>query len=267
MRLYTSKDNHRERTAAWAERIRNMDSIEWPKSFNQDANIKGKYNRFTEFTKEWLHGLLSGDPAKKDITGGSLVNERVFHHSLAPNWWKLAIKKGGGWNIVNGLPNRISKYDRDEFCDHLLPAYRAIKESFDNRPWYQWFTNHSQYTAERDALKAIKGIAMAMAFHNIDTFDQYYEEYCETVPLEVEKVEAAPQEIANAENQEVKAEVKEEAKEEAKEEIKQAIKEDAKQDDKVAIGGQLENDIKEDNSKNEPAVIEDEPVKMIEKLI
>lgn len=59
----------------------------------------------------------------------------------------------------------------------------SLKESFDNRRWYEWIFNHAQYTAERDALKAIKGMIMELTMDGTAEFENAYNVYTETVAL------------------------------------------------------------------------------------
>ena len=199
----------RNRTAIWAEYVDNIEGIKWPKSFKTNKDISKPYNRLTEFTKQWIHGILSNDPKKSDAISKSelLDPERFFHKSLASNWWNRAIQKGNG-REVNGLTSAAFLTEREKAYKSFMPAYRAIKESFDSRPFWHWFTHHAEYTAERDSMKALRGIMMSLTGRlKVASFEAEYDRYCEEVPLENEEVKAAPTEVKNVEKVSVSTEV------------------------------------------------------------
>ena len=233
-------DEHRQITLTWAAKVQNINAIEWPESFNQDTDIKGKYNRFTGYVKEWIYGILSDDPKKRDITGGPLIEDEYFHRNISPNWWKLAIKKSND-KLVEGLPKACKKSYKEDVYAKFLPVYRAIEESFCERPWYQWFTNHAQYTAERDAMKAIKGIVMAVTNSSSERFETMYYNYCESVPMRNREPEKAVEEA----NQEIKQNDKQVDKDINKQVDKEVNKEVNKEVDNNIIDQQA--DVKDEN--------------------
>jgi hypothetical protein len=233
----------RRKTAEWAERVENIEGMAWPESFKTKVDISKPYNRLTEFTKQWIYGLLSADPQKRDVIPESDIlddGEILYQNMLAPNWWKLAIKKANGAAIGDGLPSAKHFTTKDEVYKRFMPAYRAIRESFESRPFWHWFTQHAKYTAERDSLKALQGIMMSLTGrYKAQQFENAYENYCEEVPLEVEEVEAAPKEVS---------------------------KEVAKAVDKIPVGKDVEKDLGKDVAKTEPAVTQNEVVKEQEKI-
>lgn len=199
----------RNRTAIWAEHVDNIDGIKWPESFKTNKDISKPYNRLTEFTKQWVHGILSNDPKKSDVISKSelLDPDRFFHKSLPSDWWNRAIKLGNGGR-VDGLTSAAFLKDREKAHQSFMPAYRAIKESFDSRPFWHWFTHHAEYTAERDTMKALRGIMMSLTGRRkVDSFEADYDQYCEEVPLENEEVKVAPTEVKNVEKVSVSQEV------------------------------------------------------------
>jgi hypothetical protein len=106
---------------------------------------------------------------------------------LEGNWWKRAIKAGKRStepSLAYDLPcfGEYSKdADQKSIISSFMPAYRAIKESYDKRSWFQWITNHSQYTAERDSLRALKGMMMALLEVDSEGLNEKYNAYCKSV--------------------------------------------------------------------------------------
>ena len=185
-KLLTSKADHRARAEIWAQRVSNINGIEWPESFGAKDNVSNKYTRFTGYVKEWMHGILSSSEGKKnDIHPSERFEDARLGEGLGEDWWKLAMKRSSGKIIEEGLPGAsfYGAEKKNEVYDRFMPAYKAIKESFDNRRWYEWIFNHAQYTAERDALKAIKGMIMELTMDGTAEFENAYNVYTETVAL------------------------------------------------------------------------------------
>ena len=204
-KLITSKQDHLERINIWSQRVININGIEWPESFGKEADVINKYTRFTGYVKEWMYGVLSSSEEKKEDIHPSERFEEVFlDKKMSNDWWGLAMKRSSGKNIEEGLPGAefFGMEKKSEIYDRFMPAYKAIKESYDKRPWYEWIFNHSQYTAERDALKAIKGMILELTADGPREFENAYNEYTENVSLneeieQNENVEHSEREIAN----------------------------------------------------------------------
>ena len=181
-KLLTSKEDHIERFNIWAQRVRDINGVEWPDSFEKKYDNNNKYTRFTGYVKEWMHGILSSDSGKRAyIHKSECLDDVYLGGGLGKDWWKLAMKRSNGKNIEKGLPGAkfYEEKKRSEIYDRFMPAYKAIKESYDKRPWYEWIFNHAQYTAERDALKAIKGMVMELTLDEPRAFESAYNEYTE----------------------------------------------------------------------------------------
>ena len=88
---------------------------------------------FTLIKDEWYEAALTGKKELKD----------AIPHYI------------GG--ISGGKSSKI-KDVRKQVESTFFPAYRALKESFDRRSVFQWFSNHRQYIAERDALKVMANL-------------------------------------------------------------------------------------------------------------
>ena len=170
----------------WQIAVAGKDALLIPKGYSS-ANKKGTYDRFTGFVSEFINRCLRYgvnlnipelDEDRKHI---SSANE------LEGNWWKRAIKAGKRStepSPSDDLPC-FGVYSKDDdqksIISSFMPAYRAIKESYDKRSWFQWITNHSQYTAERDSLRALKGMMMALLEVDSEGLDEKYNAYCKSV--------------------------------------------------------------------------------------
>lgn len=144
--------------SAWELRIDTMDIFEMPSDYEASKHTKA-YKRFTGYVKEWLTRLLNGKENDDDFN--SLEYDRG---DVPKNWWDIAMKVGSGKMIVNTIPEieDAGALDKQTVYNKLLPVYRALKESFDKRPFYHWLTQHSCYTAERDTINALSGLMQSL---------------------------------------------------------------------------------------------------------
>lgn len=192
-KLITKTKDHIERTNEWSSRIGNMkyfrpsgDIFNENRLQNKKADLKKEYDRFIEYTAEWMYGILTNDHALEEHIHPSEFGNFEFHENeFDKKWWNLAIKVGSGGKIKSGLPHgtHTSEADKNIIYDKFMPAYRALRDNFKMRPWYHWFTDHERYTAERDAMKAIRGVIMSLTGDSREAFDEYYADYHERVNL------------------------------------------------------------------------------------
>lgn len=170
----------------WQIAVAGKDALLIPKGYSS-ANKKGTYDRFTGFVSEFINRCLRYGV---NLNIPELDEDRKHISSakeLEGNWWKRAIKAGKRStepSPSDDLPC-FGVYSKDDdqksIISSFMPAYRAIKESYDKRSWFQWITNHSQYTAERDSLRALKGMMMALLEVDSEGLDEKYNAYCKRV--------------------------------------------------------------------------------------
>ena len=170
----------------WQVAVAGKDALDIPQGY-VSASKKGTYDRFTGFVSEFIKRCLrfGSDLKIPELDEGRLHISSA--QELEGNWWKRAIKAGKSSTKPSrayDLPN-FSPYskdhDQESIISSFMPAYRAIKESYDKRSWFQWITNHSQYTAERDSLRALKGMMMALLEVDSEGLDEKYNAYCKRV--------------------------------------------------------------------------------------
>ena len=190
----------------WQVAVAGKDALNIPRGYTS-ASKKGTYDRFTGFVNEFINRCLRYgvnlnipelDENRKHISSAQ---------ALEGNWWKRAIKAGKRStepSPSDDLPS-FGVYSKDDdqkgIISSFMPAYRAIKESYDKRSWFQWITNHSQYTAERDSLRALKGMMMALLEVDSEGLDKKYNAYCKSVKdsgLTSEKIAAKVRENKQA---------------------------------------------------------------------
>ena len=164
-------DERRQRLADWESAVADMSAFEIPADF--EIKTHDKYDRFTGYLKEWVFCTLTTTSSsnykynlKHDIEDD--MNDLYFADFIfdvtddkKDEWWKNAIDVGRGKRGVENKLTRIKNVnpsDKEAVYGIFMPVYRAIKESFDKRSVFQWIFNHDQYVAERDSLRALKGI-------------------------------------------------------------------------------------------------------------
>ena len=186
----TNRQDHEERTNTWTERVTGIEYINFNGPFaigygaRHPQNVAGstpqdKYERFMEYIREWMHGILTSDATKKNVIHPSEFGSINVANQLGKDWWDLTRRLGSGKEVTEGLPmgTHTSKADKEMVYDKFMPAYRAIRESFMKRSFLQWIFNHAQYTAERDAMHAIRGIVMSLTGDSKEAFDTNFTEY------------------------------------------------------------------------------------------
>ena len=111
----------------------------------------------TPLENGWFEAALSGGkightlPKIKEIKVDALQDShkdaKVDPQTADNNQKKAEQKKKRVYNDV-----------RYEINNAFFPAYRALKDSFSKRWWFEWIFNHKQYVAERDALKIMENL-------------------------------------------------------------------------------------------------------------
>ena len=158
----------------WETRVDVMGYFEMPENYKANTET-GKYARFTGFLKEWMIEALTSKDSNLSISGDNFPE----------NWWDVAMKIGSGKKIENTLPSLGDIVDDDDkavVLDTLLPAYRALTEKFEKRSVFQWLFNHSQYTAERDSINALKGVMTSLLNCTPDDINASLAIYKENIP-------------------------------------------------------------------------------------
>ena len=106
--------------------------------------------------------------------------------ALDSDWYNIALK-GNKNGFLPELENvdeinfekldelkKTQKNIRYEVEDRFLPAYRALRDSFSKRWWFEWIFNHKQYVAERDAVKVMGNLIMSMSDFTKEELDGVY---------------------------------------------------------------------------------------------
>ena len=206
---------------AWQLRVAGIDFYEAPtgQQYKFLEKKSGIYERLTGTVKGYLlsvmHGALTGIK-EIDERPGMIYATGEFDKK---KWFDNAIKVGKG---QNPRPDLLQTLDQGETLEQsisltkeqLLPAYRALKESFERRSFIQWIFNHDQYTAERDSYRAIRGVMMTLLDQTREEFDDTYEQYCKDVkslltPKEIKEETKESRRIAKLKAAEKKENVKE----------------------------------------------------------
>jgi hypothetical protein len=189
-----------DRWFEWENRLRDMSGFEMPKRYKA-SNSKNEYNRFVGFVKEWAFervksaekrlgtasiGEVGGFDFRNkndvinnsaeeafamlsfketvDQKGEQVLDKRV---NTPDKFWKTAMASGGNKKTKEAMPSIKGKNDKPVY-DLFMPAYRALKDRYEKRSIWEWFTNHAQYTAERDCIKALEGIMRSLTGDSLE---------------------------------------------------------------------------------------------------
>ena len=173
----------------WQLAVEGMDVYDIPREYGYTSvNIQGKYDRFTTFVKEYLEKLGYGcDTGIAHIDSDDTWQKfpECELGEFYDEWWDDAMLVGDDMLEAEDcdLPKKYkpTKTDRKIVHDSIIPLYRALKESYDRRPWYHWIFYHAQYTAERDSIKALKGFMMSVNKESSEAVDKALAAYCKEV--------------------------------------------------------------------------------------
>ena len=175
-------NNDEKKLLYWQLTVEGKDVMEIPDAGYEASGKSGKYDRFTTFVREFVERTVNGQDIGISFFKSDKRFPAISEGSTHKNWWKQAMDLGSGKLYASLKLPTIENPKKEEVTavmNAFLPAYRAIKENFDRRPFWHWFTQHDQYTAERDSLKALKGIMMSLAKTHSGAIDGYLEKYCD----------------------------------------------------------------------------------------
>ena len=187
--------NEQKKLLYWQVATEGMDLLEIPKKGYKAGNEKDLYDRFTTFVRELVEKSLNGQKTGVDYFDTADGLPGFNEGSIDGNWWEQAKRLGDGKPPENNTIPAINNPKEEEVTavmNTLLPLYRATKESYDRRPFWQWITNHSQYTAERDTAKALRGLMMSLTGSTAEEIDARLDTYSK----EVKSNHLTPKEIS-----------------------------------------------------------------------
>ena len=209
---------------SWENRVSNMKSFEIPKRYELDG-AKGKYARFTGFIEMWINEAFqhADDVVSDDASLMQFGKLELNMNGIKADWFKHAQSVATGKATAENLPttkDTITDAEKKIVYETFLPAYRAIKEKFEKRSFWQFIFNHAQYAAERDALRAIEGIVTTLTGEGKAGLETAYAQYKAELPTS-NTVEALAHENARLEME--KAEAARAEEEEKERELQNAI--------------------------------------------
>ena len=173
-----AREDKREEFLFWEFSVAGMDVFDIPGDFKASIELN-KYDRFTGYVEELIARKIKG------ATGFNQFNNIIINKGSFPrNWWNTAIKVADGKKVNHPIPSISDPTDGEKkiVYESVIPAYRAVKESFENRRWYEWIFNHSQYVAERDTIKALSGLMTSLIGATQKDIDAALEEHINVVP-------------------------------------------------------------------------------------
>ena len=164
----------------WEYRVQAMGIFEMPAYYKYNTNLN-KYDRFSGYVEELVARLVIGKAGRRPDPFGALDVDR---ESFPMEWWNDMIDVVDGKWVRNPIPpiRNASEADKKAVYDELIPAYRALKDSFDKRWWFEWIFNHDQYVAERESIKALKGVMLSLTGDTEDELNAALANHREEVP-------------------------------------------------------------------------------------
>lgn len=162
----------------WECNVDSMGYFQMPKNFSAETELN-KYKRFTGFMKEYIIRMVRENERHSDLSDLDIDRE-----AFPANWWDVAIDVAKGKKVDNAIPKIQSEFkaDKDVVYNCFIPAYRALKESFDKRWWFEWIFNHDQYVAERDTINALSGLMTSLTGDTKAGIDAALAEHVKKVP-------------------------------------------------------------------------------------
>ena len=164
----------------WEYRVQAMGIFEMPAYYKYNTSLN-KYDRFSGYVEELVARLVVGEAGRRPDPFGDLDVDR---ESFPMEWWDNMIDVVDGKWVRNPIPQirNASEADKKAVYDELIPAYRALKDSFDKRWWFEWIFNHDQYIAERESIKALKGVMLSLTGDPEEVLDATLAKHREEVP-------------------------------------------------------------------------------------
>lgn len=170
-----------QETKRWKNYLSDLNSIPLDENYEY-KDVNDPYERLMQHVKCWIESTFgkytNKNDALKKLPQEKLTQEgkdwmegkTVYVSDIKDGWFNAIMNNTKNGNEAIPYlnmedmqlevedPERLRALIRTQAISTYMPAYRAIKESFDKRPFWQYFTNHAQYTAERDALKVVRSI-------------------------------------------------------------------------------------------------------------
>jgi hypothetical protein len=157
-----------------------MGIFEMPTYYKYNTNLN-KYDRFSGYVEELVARLVTGEADRHPDPFGDLDVDR---ESFPMDWWNDMIDVVDGKWVRNPIPQirNASEADKKAVYDELIPAYRALNDSFEKRWWFEWIFNHDQYIAERESIKALEGVMLSLTGDTKDELNAALANHREEVP-------------------------------------------------------------------------------------
>ena len=171
----------------WKGYISNVKSIPLnPKHTYTDEN--DIYERLHTYIKGYVENIFGLSVPEDKLSEEQKEWRKTTEgmSALDSDWYNIALK-GNKNGFLPELENvdeinfekldelkKTQKNIRYEVEDRFLPAYRALRDSFSKRWWFEWIFNHKQYVAERDAVKVMGNLIMSMSDFTKEELDGVY---------------------------------------------------------------------------------------------
>lgn len=169
---------------------------DWKQTLSSIGNIPKKegdvYERLHTHLKSWVENIFGlytdahgtfrsrpeGELSEEAKEWRAATNGKLS--VLYSDWYEVALKgQKDGWlpavDMTSLNAKEMQTAVKEEVNNAFFPAYRALRDSFSRRSIFEWFYNHRQYVAERDALKVMTNLITSMTGFTKRELDREYE--------------------------------------------------------------------------------------------
>ena len=123
----------------------------------------------TPLANDWFEAALSGGKVGRMLP---TIKEMGLNHFKAKRMETKTLEKEQ--RKVEQMNKRVTDDVRYEINNAFIPAYRALRDGFSKRWWFEWIFNHKQYVAERDALKVMENLITSIGGYTKAELDAEY---------------------------------------------------------------------------------------------
>ena len=163
-----------------------------------------RYEYFNDGVKQFVTNVLTRDNTA--IEGmqkeSDAFNDLEYdYEGISRTYWDVLMRSPKNKELIGNVLPPIEQTDdesKQKVYDAFMPAYRAIRERFEKRWFFEWIFNHKEYTTERDTMKALQGLMTGLTRDGDNVFAEKYRAYKNDVVLSEDDLEQLDTRIRTA---------------------------------------------------------------------
>ena len=154
-----------------------------------------RYEYFNDGVRQFVQNVLTRDNTA--IEGMHKESDAFkeldyYYEGVSSSYWDVLMKSPKNKELIGKILPPIEQTDdesKQKVYDAFMPAYRAIRERFEQRWFFEWIFNHKEYTTERDTMKALQGLMTGLTGDADNVFAEKYRAYKDDVVLSEDDLE------------------------------------------------------------------------------